>query len=105
MSGRFVPSPAIARIVAAAPAIAVGLTEVAQVVADTAAAEAVRGATGRWADSFRSEPATLVKGVQTAYVISDHPVATIIEFGSVNNKPYRTLTRAAMESGRFEDLG
>jgi hypothetical protein len=95
----------MARIVASHPGMAVGLTAVANEIADTAEAEAVRGSTGRWAGSFRAVAAELVDGVQTAYVVSDHPVATIIEFGSVNNPPDRALTRAAMAAGRLVDLG
>lgn len=105
MSARFVPNPAMSRILAADKSMAIGLTEAALDVAEAAEMDAVRGSTERWAGSFHAVPARLVNGVQTAYVYSDHPVATILEFGSVNNPPFRTLTRAAMEVGRFIDGG
>lgn len=39
----------------------------------------------------------------TVPVISTDPFAHIVEFGSVNNPPYRPISRAAQTVARFQD--
>lgn len=100
----FFPDPKMKEDVEAAAACAPGLNAAATEVVKQAAADAPHGSRSPgWAGSFRAVEAENVDGKMTAYAVSDHPVATIIEFGSVNNPPYRTLTRAAQSVGNFED--
>lgn len=100
--GAFTPSGDTKTQVESAPQVAPALNAAARKVQQLASASAHRR-TGKVARSFRVVEATEVDGKQTAYVVNDDFISVFREFGTVNNPPERTLTRAAMEVGDFTD--
>lgn len=88
-----------------APAVGELITLLAGDVAEAVVAVAPVH-TGAYRDSIRSRPAELVKGVWRAKVESTDPKAHLVEWGSVNNPPYRPMTAGALAMGlRVEDDG
>lgn len=81
----------------------------AQAAADAARAHAPVGpglGSGSYEDSIRAEPARLGPDGWSAELVSDDPFWHLIEFGSVNNPPYRPLTRGTQDAGLdFTDGG
>lgn len=75
-------------------------------IANDARSNAPQGTTGMAQRSIDSLPATVADGVATGIVYSDDPFWHLIEYGSVNNDPYRPISRAAMDNaGEFTDAG
>lgn len=76
-------------------------------LADRVLAEARRSApvtTGDYRDSLASGPADLTVDGWEAQVGSSDPFWHLVEFGSVNNPPYRVLSNAVTAAGlEFED--
>ncbi len=62
-------------------------------------AQALRDLTPTDADKVVSGGGSIVNGVATAYFGSTSSIWHIIEFGSVNNPPYRPMTQAAERIG------
>lgn len=100
--GRFVAKARIFEQVAHGVTVERRLNEAAEAVVERATRDAPR-LTGEYSGKFRAVPVADVDGTPTAHAVSDDVAASIIEFGSVNNPPHRTLTRAAMSVGKFED--
>lgn len=100
--GAFTPSGNTAKQVESAPEVGPALNAAARKVAELAASSAHRR-TGKVARSFRVVEATETGGKQTAYVVNDDFISVFREFGTANNPPERTLTRAAQAVGKFED--
>lgn len=97
---RFEPDPDGIRKVHSLPGMVKAIENIAKRIARDAQADAPSPRIGK---TYRATSATVsFDGVPGAIVHSVYPFAHIVEFGSVNNPPYRTLTRAAMKYGDWE---
>lgn len=65
-----------------------------------------RGSSGEYRQSIKIGKVIVDDLEARISVGSDDQFAHLIEFGSVNNKPYRPLTKAGLQMGlKFEDFG
>lgn len=89
------------------PGAAKHLTDTAKALADEAERLTPVGSSNRHAaETLTSTGAEIENGELVARAGSTYPFWHLIEFGSVNNPPYRPLTRAAENLGLdFTDSG
>jgi hypothetical protein len=79
------------------------VADAARKLADAAHDAAPVGATGETAESYEAYGSEIRDGVATSFFGSNNPVWHIIEFGSVNNPPYRPMLTAVERCGlRYE---
>lgn len=95
---RFEPNPGGIDAIRSLPGMAKAVENVAKDIARDASADSSR----RLARTYKATRAEETpEGVQ-AIAHSTYPFAHLVEFGSVNNPPLRTLTRAAMKYGEWK---
>ena len=96
----FVPNPETLEEISTLPGAADAVKSAASAASKVAAGISPTGRTKRYASShIVGEPAIGDDGVLACGYGSTDFAAHLVEFGSVNNPPYRTLTRAAEAVG------
>jgi hypothetical protein len=102
---KFVPTPGIGRKVASDPKLGVLVGALARQGASAARSSAPSGPTGQYKGSIVvGSPRMGLEGMTCAFGSEDWGWH-FVEFGSINNRPYRVLERAARSLGvRYQSL-